>query len=126
MSYSVETTSKEVSVRGEATRTFNEILCQATDKTLEQLLGEKVVEAVYVLLREKFGVDRNELPYRIDTLCSVLQSVFGVKSTRVIERRIAKNLYDRILLPFDDQQVLTLEDFIKQAKETISRDNYYT
>jgi hypothetical protein len=105
-------------------RSFNEIVCQAIDETLEELIGSRV-EGLYVHLKYKFGVDRNELPYRIDTLCSVLEGAFGVKGARVIERKVAKNLYEKIFLPFDDQQGLRLEDFLKLAKETISRDNYY-
>jgi hypothetical protein len=106
-------------------RNFNEIVCQAIDKTLEQLIGSKAVEAVYVHLKYKYGVDRNELPYRIDTLCLVLENAFGVKGSHVIQRKVAKNLYGRILLPFDDEQGLTLQDFLHLAKETVSRDNFY-
>ena len=106
-------------------RSFNEIVCQAIDQTLTELVGSKAGESVYVHLKYKFGVDRTELPYRIDTICSVLEQVFGIKGRRVIERKVAKNLYDRIFLPFDDQLGLTLEEFINQAKETIRRDNYY-
>ena len=108
-----------------AVRCFNEIVCQAIDKTLEDLLGPKVVESLYVHLGKRFGVDRNELPYRIDTVCSVLEDLFGVKGAHVIERKIAKNLYDKILLPFDDEQGSRLEDFIESAKETISADTFY-
>ena len=51
--------------------------------------------------------------------------LFGVKGAHVIERKIAKNLYDKILLPFDDEQGSRLEDFIESAKETISADTFY-
>jgi hypothetical protein len=117
--------TSQIPFSAEPIRRFNEIVCQAIDETLEELVGPKVVKAVYVHLRDKFGVDRNELPYRIDTLLSVLEGVFGVKGARVIERKMAKRLYDRILLPFNEEQGLTLEDFLKLAKETIRRDNYY-
>jgi len=115
----------QVSFAPQSVRSFNEIVCQAIGETLEDLLGSKVVEAVYVHLRDNFGIDRNELPYRIETLCSILEDVFGVKGAHVIERKVAKKLYAKILLPFDEQQGLTLEDFIKLAKETVSRDSYY-
>jgi len=125
----METTNDEnvgqVSFAPQSVRSFNEIVCQAIGETLEDLLGSKVVEAVYVHLRDNFGIDRNELPYRIETLCSILEDVFGVKGAHVIERKVAKKLYAKILLPFDEQQGLTLEDFIKLAKETVSRDSYY-
>jgi hypothetical protein len=106
-------------------RRFNEIVCQAIDQTLTELLGPRVTETVYTHLTERFGIDRNELPYRIDTLCSVLQGVFGIKGARVIERKMARNLYDRILLPFNDQEGLGFEDFLERAKETVSNDSYY-
>jgi hypothetical protein len=106
-------------------RSFNEIVCQAIDQTLEELLGPKAVEAIYVLLNRKFGVDRNELPYRVPTIRFILEDMFGVKGMHVIERKVAKNLYDRLLLPFNDEQGLTLEDYLKLCKETISHDSYY-
>jgi len=106
-------------------RSFNEIVCQAIDKTVEELLGQKVVEPFYVHLSERFGVDRDELPYRIDTVCSVLEDLFGVKGAHVIERKIAKHLYDKILLPFDDKQGSTLEDYLELAKRTVSADSFY-
>jgi hypothetical protein len=106
-------------------RSFNEIVCQAIDKTLEDLLGPKVVGSLYVHLSKRFGVDRDELPYRIDTVCSVLEDLFGVKGAHVIERKIAKHLYEKILLPFDDEQGTTLEDFLELAKRTVSADTFY-
>jgi len=108
-----------------AVRGFNEIVCQAIDKTLEELVGPEVVKSLYRHLSARFGVDRNELPYRINTICSVLEATFGVKGARLIERKVAKNLYDKLLLPFNDEQGLTLEDFLTLAKRIISNDNYY-
>ena len=118
-------TSPQILPSSRPVRAFNEIVCQAIDKTLEELIGPEVVKSLYMHLSEKFGVDRNELPYRIDTVCSVLEGVFGVKGARVIERKVAKNLYDKLFLPFNDEQGLTLEDFLTSAKRTISADNYY-
>ena len=118
-------TQASTQISPQTVRAFNEIVCQAIDKTLEELMGPEVVKAVYVHLSDNFGVDRNELPYRIDTICSVLEGVFGVKGARVIERKVAKNLYDRILLPFNDQQGSTLKDFLELAKQSVSRDSYY-
>ena len=107
-------------------RSFNEIVCQAIDETLNEFVGPRVTKAVYMHLKYKFGVDRNELPYRIDTICLILERTFGVKGAHAIERKAAKNFYGRILLPFNDQLGVTLEDFLKAAKETVaSRDNYY-
>ena len=119
------TRGTQISPPPKALRGFNEIVCQSIDKTLEELMGPEVVKSLYVHLSDRFGVDRNELPYRINTVCSVLEGVFGVKGARVIERRVAKNLYDRILLPFNDQQGNTLEDFLALAKQSINRDSYY-
>lgn len=108
-----------------AVRSFNEIVCQAIDKALEELLGPEAVKSVYVHLSERFGVDRNELPYRIDTICSVLDNVFGVKGARLIERKVAKNLYDKLFLTLNDEQGYGLEDFLAEARRTISADNFY-
>jgi hypothetical protein len=122
----INQSKSQISSGTKPVRSFNEIMCQAIDQTLEELLGSKVVEAVYTLLDQKFGVDRSELPYRVDTIRMLLEGSFGVKGAHVIERKVAKNLYDRLLLPFNEEQGLTLADFVKLAKESISRDSYYT
>ena len=115
----------QISFSREPVRNFNEIVCQAIDDTLREVVGSKA-EVVYMHLKYKFGIDRTELPYRIDTVCSILEFALGVKGAHVIERKVAKRVYDRILLPFHEEQGLTLRDFLKLAKETISRDSYYT
>jgi len=118
--------TSQISFARRPVRSFNEIVCQAIDETLKEFVGPRVTEAVYMHLKYKFGVDRDELPYRIDTICLILERTFGVKGAHAIERMAAKNFYGRILLPFNDEQGSTLEDFLKVAKETVvSRDNYY-
>jgi len=106
-------------------RAFNDIVCEAIDKTLEDLLGSQVMESFYAHLRDRFGVGRDELPYRIDTISMVLENVFGVQGASVIERKVAKNLYDKILVPFNDEQGTRLDQFLRRAKEIVSRDSYY-
>ena len=74
----------------EPVRGFNEIVCQTIDETLEEALGPKPLEAVYVHLKYKFGINREELPYRIDTLCSVLEFAFGIKEARALQRKMRR------------------------------------
>jgi len=118
-------TESEVGSRTPSRRSFNWIMCRSIDKTLKELLGPKALPALYKYLGDKFGISRDELPYRIDTISAVLENVFGIKGASVVEWKMAKNLYDEILLSFDNEQHLRLKDYIKIARETISRDSYY-
>ena len=121
----MEPESVELGSRTSSSRSFNEIVCQSVDKTLEELLGPRVLPVLYKYLGDKFGVSRDELPYRIDTISAVLENTFGVKGASVVEWKVAKSLYDKILLSFDNEQHLRLKDYITIARETISSDSYY-
>jgi len=121
----MEPETVEIGSRTSSPRSFNEIVCRSIDRTLEELLGPKALSTLYEYLGDKFGVGRDELPYRVDTISAVLENVFGIKGASVVEWKVAKNLYDEILLSFDDEQHLRLKDYITIAKETVSRDTYY-
>lgn len=96
---------------------FNEILCQLIDETLAEPLGSKVLEPVYNHLSEHFSVNRDELPYRLETMYAILDELFGVKGARMIERQIAKRLCAKFNIPFLDIPNWTLEMYVEKAKE---------
>jgi len=118
-------TSKRASAP-EATRDFNALVYQAIDRTLEELIGSKAGGAVLQQLRGRLDGDQDQLPNRIDVVCSALEGAFGAKGTQAVEWMMLKHVYDRIQLPIDVKQGLTFEDFLKLAKQRLNRDQYYT
>jgi hypothetical protein len=100
-------------------RVFNATVCQAIDQTVEELMGTQVLKSLYKLLSDKYDIDRDELPYRLETMYLVLESVFGMRGARTIGKRIAQKLYKKVDLSFIDQPECALEDYITQAKQRL-------
>jgi len=110
----------------EPVRDFNALVYQAIDRTLEELIGSKAGEAVLQELRGRLDADQDQLPNRIDVVCSALEGAFGTKGTQAIEWMMLKHVYDKIQLPMQVKEQLTFEDFLKLAKQRLNRDQYYT
>jgi hypothetical protein len=96
---------------------FNEILTVTIERTITELLSPHVLAALYKHLQERYDVKRDELPYRLETMYTVLDQVFGVKAAKTIERQIAKRLCAEFNIPFLDTEESTLEMYIAKAKE---------
>jgi hypothetical protein len=98
------------------------MLVSALDQALSDVLSAKVLQSVYAYLRDKHDLTREEVPYRLDTYFSVLESAFGVKGARTIGRLAARILYTRLNLQFEDDPDFTLKDYLEQAKLELNRD----
>jgi hypothetical protein len=95
---------------------FNELFCQAIDDCISELFGANVLSSLYAALEEHHSVNRDELPYRIETMYSVLEFVFGVKGAHTIEKRIIRRFYDKLGLTFPEVIGYTLGDYIELAR----------
>jgi hypothetical protein len=95
---------------------FNELFCQAFDESVSGLLGSTVLTSLYAVLQKKYLIDRDELPYRMETVYSILDSVFAVKGSRTIEKSIIRRFYDKLGIPFSDFDGRTLKDYVDAAK----------
>ncbi len=107
----------EAQIGADEVKHFNEILCQSTDETLAEPLGSKVLESLYNHLNEHFSVNRDELPYRLETMYAILDELFGVKGARTIGPQIAKRLCAKFNILFLDTPNCTLEMYVEKAKE---------
>lgn len=95
---------------------FNEILGKSIDATITELFSPNVLSALYTNLKEHYDVTKDELPYRLETMYSVLDSVFGWKEARTVERQIAKHLSEEFNIHFLDTPDCTLPMYIEKAK----------
>ena len=48
----------------ESETNFNEAICSSIDETITEVLGSMVLNTIYDVLRTKYDVTRDELPYR--------------------------------------------------------------
>jgi hypothetical protein len=99
---------------------FNGRLLKSINETLSDLLGQSVLEALHKHLKELHDVTPDEVPHRLDTLFEIFEYTFGVAATKTIGRAIARNFYARIGLQFVGIENYGLQDYVEQAKRTIT------
>ena len=107
------------SARKDLRREFNELFCQAVDESISEMLGVNVLPSLYAALEKRHAVTRDELPYRLETMYSVLENVFGFKGSRIIEKHIVRKFYHNLGLPFDTVDGYTLKDYVEAARKKI-------
>jgi hypothetical protein len=103
---------------------FNELFCQAVDELISEILGANVLPSLYDALEKKYAVGRDELPYRLETLYSVLENVFGFRGSRIIENRIIRKFYQNLGLPFGTVDGFSMKDYVDAAREKIGTMNW--
>ena len=100
---------------------FNVLLLEAIDESIGQLLSAQVLEELYVVLREHYGITRDELPYRIETLYQLLKELFGVNGGETISRNIARRLYEKLGLQFEPSPALVIQEYVEIAKNKLNQ-----
>ena len=93
---------------------FDSALLEAVDETL-LLLGDKVRRALYSYLRKHHGVAREEIPRKLDAFDNGLRSVLG-EGAEVLGRMIARRLYGKLGIPFQEGGHMGLKDYVELAK----------
>jgi hypothetical protein len=90
------------------------------------MLGANVLPSLYAALEKQYAVTRDELPYRLETMYSVLESVFGFRGSSIIEKHIVQKFYNILGLPFGTVDGYALKDYVEAARkkiETMSRNS---
>lgn len=96
-------------------REFNDVLVESIDKTITTLLSRTVVDALYAHLQNNHSISRDEIPYRLDTLFTTLEKIFGA-SAHTITKVIARTFYLKLGLEFTDNPSRTLLEYVDEAK----------
>lgn len=73
---------------------FNRFLLEAVDDGLSPL-GSIAKQAVYIHLKKKFNINKEDIPNRIDEFATGIEEIFGV-GAQLIEIQIMKNLYEKV------------------------------
>jgi hypothetical protein len=96
-----------------------EVFLESIDETITVLLSREVVNALYLHLQRAHSIPRNEIPYKIETLCSTLNKVFGTSGTAAISKAVARKLFIKLGLTFSDNPPLTLSEYLEVAKSMV-------
>ena len=91
-------------------------LLETIDETITALLSRTVVDALYAHLEAIYSISRDEVPYRLDTLFTTLEKIFGVRSSQTITKAIARKFYLKLGLQFTDNPSHTLLEYVDEAK----------
>jgi hypothetical protein len=97
-------------------REFNDVLVESIDETITTLLSRAVLDALYAHLQTSRSIARDELPGRLDTLLTTLEEIFGVRSSQIITKAIAKKFYLNLGLEFTANASRTLLEYVDEAK----------
>ena len=73
---------------------FNRFLLEAVDDGLSSL-GSIAKQAVYIHLKKKFNINKEDIPNRFDEFTAAIEEIFGV-GAQLIEIQIMKNLYEKV------------------------------
>jgi hypothetical protein len=95
---------------------FNDALVESIDETVTALLSRTVVDALYAHLQNIYSISRDEVPYRLDTLFTTLEKIFGGPGSRTITKAIATKFYLKLGLEFTANPSHTLLEYVNEAK----------
>jgi len=86
---------------------------KAVDESLN-VLGETVRGAVYYHLERSFQIRREAIPEKLEAFREALSALLG-DGAKVVERLIARSLYSRLGLDFEEHKNWTLVDYVNNA-----------
>jgi hypothetical protein len=89
------------------------LLLESIDQVLVQLLGERVRGTIYTCL-ERQGLHKHQIPEYLPRFDAFLERNLGI-SGRVIERHIARRLYELLGLEFVEVPHYALTDYVDMA-----------
>jgi len=75
---------------------FDKFLLEAIDEALYSL-GEPVKNAVYLHLQKKFGIEKKDIPRKVEEFSGIIHKIFGLGASQ-LEIRFMKNLNSKIVV----------------------------
>ena len=94
---------------------FRDVLLHSVDDAL-LVPGEIVRADIYDRFERSYQLKREEIPERLELFRRALRDLLGAGG-EVLERLIARNLYLRLDLNFNQHEDWTLLDYVDEAKK---------
>ena len=95
---------------------INETLVESIDETIAELLSRTVVDALYTHLQTYHSISRKELPHRLDALVTILEKIFGVRSSQTITKTIARKFCLKLGLEFTPNPTRSLLEYVDEVR----------
>ena len=94
---------------------FERAVVEAVDEAFLSL-GDSVRRSLYWYLENHHGVARDETPFKLDAFVKGLRSIFG-EGANILVKMIAKRLYGKLGLPFEEKAGWGLIDYVEHARK---------
>jgi len=78
--------------------------------------GEIVRTAIYDRIERSYQLRREEIPEKLPTFHKALEDLLGA-SAKVMEKVIAKNLYNQVGIEFTPKKDWTIMDYVKHIEK---------
>ena len=101
---------------------FNQTLLDCVDDAVRAIMGEEVLQSLFVNLGTYQGLSREEIPFHLDVFFPALEKAFGQPSGRTVGRFIIKVLYARLGLEFDSASNRVLLDYVEDARRELGEE----
>jgi len=95
---------------------LNALLVESINETITSLLSREVADALYLHLQKVHSISKDEVPNKLEILCSTLEMTLGVPSSRTVCKAIAGTLFAKLGLTFTSNPRLTLLEYVEEAK----------
>jgi hypothetical protein len=93
--------------------TFENVLLESIDEGLD-CLGEQTKQAVYLHLKNKYALCKQEIPYRIEDFTEALEDTFQA-GAKLLEIKIMKILFVKMghgYVPIDRSECLEFTNYV--------------
>ena len=94
---------------------FEKAVLEAVDETFLSF-GDSVKHSLYYYLENRHGVGRGEIPFKFEGFVKGLRSIFG-EGANILVKMIAKRLYGKLGLPFEEKAGWSLIDYVEHARK---------
>ena len=95
---------------------LNVLLTETIDETITTLLSREVVDALYLHLQKVHSISKDEVPCKLEILCSTLERTFGRPGSMTICKAIARRLFAKLDLTFTNSPNRTFLEYVEDAK----------
>ena len=94
---------------------FNELMVDALNESLMQILGETATNTVLSYLERNNAFQREDIPHNIDRFHSCLTELLG-SAALLLENQIIKVLCHKLNIDYDVKENYAFIDYIKELK----------
>jgi len=99
---------------------FKWILIEAIDEGLKSIIGENGNKVIYYHLKELYGLEREEIPERLNIFAEYINRISGL-GAKIIEISIIKALCLKLKLEYKEKKIKFLDYIEELYKEYMKK-----